>query len=234
MKKDFSLQSFKSSASNASDFLKTKGYDIPRSLMLNTFSVFMGMKNWNTAQAMLSNEKENKKQDILDEIIKSKNGLVLISSKDPQKIINYIHNVISIKLIKETRDSKILRSQVFEKYYKDLDNNIYDNIEKESTFLLSTYIHFESYFKKNGKNIVYNFLRRDPDYIILDLLTDSEQLMSTMNAAYTGHLVFLGVDLKNKNNAKEELFEMLIKKDNVKLNDVLNLNDVIKEIIHLD
>lgn len=58
--------------------------------------------------------------------------------------------------------------------------------------------------------------------------------MSTMNAAYTGHLVFLGVDLKNENNAKEELFEMLIKKDNVKLNDVLNLNDVIKEIIHLD
>lgn len=194
MKKEFSLQSFKSSASNASDFLKTKGYDIPRSLMLNTLSVFMGMKNWNTAQAMLSNEIVNKKENTLDEIIKSKNGLVLISSNDPQKIIDYIKNIISIKLMKEVNNGKVLRSEVFE----------------------------------------YNFLRREPDYIIIDLLKNNKDLIFAMNAASTGHLVFLGVDLKDKNNAKEKLFEMLIKKDNVKLNDVLNLNDVIKEIIHLD
>ena len=95
MKKEFSLQSFKSSAFNASDFLKSKGHNIPRSTMLNALSVFTGMKNWNTAHGILSSD--NNKKDLLD----FNSGLILISSTDPQKIINYIHNKVCFDLLKK-------------------------------------------------------------------------------------------------------------------------------------
>ena len=46
----------KQSLKNLSVFLKDKGYKIPRSLMFNTLSVFLGLKNWNTAQSILNSQ----------------------------------------------------------------------------------------------------------------------------------------------------------------------------------
>lgn len=44
MNKNFTLQSFKSAVSNASDYLKGKGLEVSHSTMLNVFSVFWEVK----------------------------------------------------------------------------------------------------------------------------------------------------------------------------------------------
>jgi len=43
MNKEFTVQNFKSASCNASDYLKGKGYDVPRGVMLNMLSVFLGI-----------------------------------------------------------------------------------------------------------------------------------------------------------------------------------------------
>lgn len=231
MNKNFSMQSFKASASNASDFLKNKGYEIPRSLMLNTLSVFLGLKNWNTAQSILNSQTQEKESN---DITKFNNGLILISSKDPQKIIDYIHEKISIDLLKKTENKKILRSQVHEKYYKNLDVKIYDTLIKKSAFSIITSTGFETYYKGNSKEVIKNFLRRRPDYTILDLLTESKQIRFALEAASTGMLMFLGVELKETESAKEQLFNSLLQSGSITFNDALWIDDIVKHVIYLD
>lgn len=92
MNKNFTLQSFKSAVSNASDYLKGKGLEVSHSTMLNVFSVFLGSKNWNTLQAELK-EKNNK--DVGDnDLYKLKSGIILIISENEQDYVDYINNVI--------------------------------------------------------------------------------------------------------------------------------------------
>lgn len=54
--KNFDLKTFKNKAANASDFLKSKGHDIPKTTLLHTLSVFLGEKNWNSLQASLKKD----------------------------------------------------------------------------------------------------------------------------------------------------------------------------------
>lgn len=92
MNKKFTLQSFKSAVSNASDYLKGKGLEVSHSTMLNVFSVFLGSKNWNTLQAELK-EKNNKEVDD-NYLYNLKSGIILVISKNEQDYIDYINNVI--------------------------------------------------------------------------------------------------------------------------------------------
>lgn len=63
--KNYDLKSFKNKAAQTSDFLKSKGHDIPKTTLLHSLSLFMGEKNWNTMQAAL------KKENIMDSDKKS-------------------------------------------------------------------------------------------------------------------------------------------------------------------
>lgn len=60
--KEYSLQTFKASASNTSQFLEGKGYKIPQTTLLHALSVFVGEKNWNTLQGLLKNQSEKQTQ----------------------------------------------------------------------------------------------------------------------------------------------------------------------------
>lgn len=60
--KEYTLQTFKASASNTSQFLESKGYKVPQTTLLHALSVFVGEKNWNTLQALLKNKVEQASQ----------------------------------------------------------------------------------------------------------------------------------------------------------------------------
>lgn len=54
MQKEFDLKTFKKSASNVSGFLKDKNVDISHVTLYNALSLFLGYKNWNTLNNVLS------------------------------------------------------------------------------------------------------------------------------------------------------------------------------------
>ena len=79
MKKQFNLQNFKSSSAKMSDYLKNKGHKIPYNVLLNSLSLFLGEKNWNTLEGLLQNEesKDNKKIPLFE-----KSSSIYIVSSD--------------------------------------------------------------------------------------------------------------------------------------------------------
>lgn len=57
--KDFTLDTFKRKSSKISDFLKTKGYHVPKSTLNHALSLMLDENNWNTLKSKLENKKEN-------------------------------------------------------------------------------------------------------------------------------------------------------------------------------
>lgn len=200
MNKNFTLQSFKSAVSNASDYLKGKGLEVSHSTMLNVFSVFLGSKNWNTLQAELK-EKNNK--DVGDnDLYKLKSGIILIISENEQ---DYINNVITKKIFNVRGNDKIIRNLAEEKYYSLLKtsirrkpdvisvNNLSYNSKNdlfESVLLNQNHHQHEEliinttklnkYLISPFENINYpvlkNAMRRSPDIIICDNLLYASQI----------------------------------------------------------
>lgn len=104
--KNYDLKSFKNKAAQTSDFLKSKGYDIPKTTLLHSLSLFMGEKNWNTMQAAL------KKENIMDSDKKSPVDLNVTTvqgflggassiSKDSAHIYKFLDQDYSLATLKQ-------------------------------------------------------------------------------------------------------------------------------------
>jgi len=104
--KNYDLKIFKNKASQTSDFLKSKGYDIPKTTLLHSLSLFMGEKNWNTMQAAL------KKENIMDSDKKSPVDLNVTTvqgflggassiSKDSAHIYKFLDQDYSLATLKQ-------------------------------------------------------------------------------------------------------------------------------------
>ena len=104
--KNYDLKIFKNKASQTSDFLKSKGYDIPKTTLLHSLSLFMGEKNWNTMQAAL------KKENIMDSDKKSPVDLNVTTvqgflggassiSKDSAYIYKFLDQDYSLAILKQ-------------------------------------------------------------------------------------------------------------------------------------
>lgn len=260
MNKNFTLQSFKSAVSNASDYLKGKGLEVSHSTMLNVFSVFLGSKNWNTLQAELK-EKNNK--DVDDNALYNlKSGIILVISKNEQDYIDYINNVIMKEIFNIRANDKIIRNLAEEKYYSLLKTSIRrmpDTISGSDLVSTSQNDLFEASLlnkNQNGKllinttklnkylispfeNINYrvlkNAMRRSPDIIICDNLLYASQF-DLVPASLTGHLVIVGMKAKNETDALTKVWDTFSKEDNYRdgyINSQI-VKDEVKKIIDLN
>lgn len=260
MNKNFTLQSFKSAVSNASDYLKGKGLEVSHSTMLNVFSVFLGSKNWNTLQAELK-EKNNK--DVDDNALYNlKSGIILVISKNEQDYIDYINNVIMKKIFNIRANDKIIRNLAEEKYYSLLKTSIRrmpDTISGSDLVSTSQNDLFEASLlnkNQNGKllinttklnrylispfeninyNVLKNAMRRSPDIIICDNLLYASQF-DLVPASLTGHLVILGMKAKNETDALTKVWDAFSKEDNYRdgyINSQI-VKDEVKKIIDLN
>lgn len=260
MNKNFTLQSFKSAVSNASDYLKGKGLEVSHSTMLNVFSVFLGSKNWNTLQAELK-EKNNK--DVDDNALYNlKSGIILVISKNEQDYIDYINNVIMKEIFNIRANDKIIRNLAEEKYYSLLKTSIRrmpDTISGSDLVSTSQNDLFEASLlnkNQNGKllinttklnrylispfeninyNVLKNAMRRSPDIIICDNLLYASQF-DLVPASLIGHLVIVGMKAKNETDALTKVWDTFSKEDNYRdgyINSQI-VNDEVKKIIDLN
>ena len=260
MNKNFTLQSFKSAVSNASDYLKGKGLEVSHSTMLNVFSVFLGSKNWNTLQAELK-EKNNK--DVDDNALYNlKSGIILVISKNEQDYIDYINNVIMKEIFNIRANDKIIRNLAEEKYYSLLKTSIRrmpDTISGSDLVSTSQNDLFEASLlnkNQNGKllinttklnrylispfeninyNVLKNAMRRSPDIIICDNLLYASQF-DLVPASLTGHLVIVGMKAKNETDALTKVWDTFSKEDNYRdgyINSQI-VKDEVKKIIDLN
>ena len=77
-------------------------------------------------------------------------------------------------------------------------------------------------------------IRRKPSHIIIDMFEGEETIRGLISAATLGHLVFVGVNVKNNNSAKDELFNCFIKENGVNIEDIILFERLIKVVIDLD
>lgn len=90
-------KNLKQSATNLSNFLKTKGFNIPRNIILDATSKVFFVKNWNTIEAMSKNNiepiKEERKKILCININLSESEVILLlnkSMKDTSNISFYM------------------------------------------------------------------------------------------------------------------------------------------------
>lgn len=228
MNKNFTLQSFKSAVSNASDYLKGKGFEAPRSSMLEAFSIFLGSKNWNTLQASL--KEKNTKNDDLDDVYRLPSGIILVISKNEQEYIDYINNVIMDNIFNIRENDRIIRNLAEEKYYKNYSEMV-SNYKNE----VNGNRYFMSPFENINYNVLRNSMRRSPDVIICDNILYASKSDFIM-ASQTGHLVIAGLKAKNETDALTKVWHTFSKEDDYK-NGYLNshiVRDEVKKVIELN
>lgn len=225
MNKEFTRQNFKSASSNASDYLKGKGYNVPRGVMLNMLSVFLGSKNWNTLEAQLSNTNTVKNDNIVK---KRLDGLTLVISKDKEEYIKYINNVLLSSIVEENEGvKKILHYQSdkeisldLEKHADSFERNIFENYQ-------SYEVHYSRSEQKSLSNslesICRNALRRAPDVICLaDLNPNIKMYSSILDMALTGHILILGMQANDEDDAKAKIIKALLSEGSASEDDIHN------------
>lgn len=206
MNKNFTLQSFKSAVSNASDYLKGKGFEASHSAMLEAFSIFLGSKNWNTLQASL--KEKNTKNNDLDDIYKHPSGIILVISKNEQEYIDYINNVIMRKIFNIRENDRIIRNLAEEKYYKDYLEMV-SNYKNE----VNGNRYFMSPFENINYNVLRNAMRRSPHVIICDNILYSSKSDLIM-ASQTGHLVIAGMKAEDEIDALTKVWDTFSRENN--------------------
>lgn len=239
MNKEFTLQNFKSASSNASDYLKGKGHDVSRAVMLNMLSVFLGAKNWNTLEAQLS------KSNIVrsDGTIKNElQGLIVVISKDKDEYIKHINNVLLSSIIEQNKkfvrvlhyqsDKEMLINQ--ESYPDCFSGKIWnkDNDDGYEIF----YCQMPQTTYNSCSDIIRSSMRRVPDVICIgDLNPGLEIDSSLIKAAQSGHLVVLGFQADDETEAKNKIVNALLSKGNMSENDARQRFDIVlQHIINLN
>lgn len=228
MNKNFTLQSFKSAVSNASDYLKGKGFEASHSSMLEAFSIFLGSKNWNTLQASL--KEKNTKNNDLDDIYKLPSGIILVISKNEQDYIDYINNVIIKTIFNKRENDKIIRNLAEEKYYKDYSEMVsnYKNEINGNRYLMSP-------FENINYNVLRNSMRRSPHVIICDNILYASKSDLIM-ASQTGHLVIAGMKAEDEIDGLTKVWDTFSKENNYH-NGYYNshiVRDEVKKVIDLN
>lgn len=219
MKKEFNLQKFKSASSNIDNFLKGKGYTIPRSTMLNALSVFLGSKNWNTLQAELKEHKS--RHNPLQNMITNNYGLFFVCSSDSNKIDEYINGKAITFLFDNLKQKKIIQyTDIIDKYNIDVKDNLFYQINTE-------------YFK-NTSELIRHVMRRDLDYLVINNLSINNYFNDVLKVAMSGHLVICGIVTSEPENLKENLFNQIIEEDKNNFRKAMLLNEHIRDIIILD
>lgn len=104
--KNYDLKIFKNKAAQTSDFLKSKGYDIPKTTLLHSLSLFMGEKNWNTMQVALKKEniKDSDKPSTVDLNVTTVQGFLSGASsisKDSSHIYKFLDQDYSLATLKQ-------------------------------------------------------------------------------------------------------------------------------------
>lgn len=238
MNKEFTLQNFKSASSNASDYLKGKGYDVPRAVMLNMFSVFLGAKNWNTLEAQLSNNNNVKHNDIVK---KRPDGLTLVISKDKEEYIKYINNVLLSSIVEENEwVKKILQYQSDREISLKLEENAHSFAKKLWGSSLSYEVSYSRHYQKSPYDslgsICRNAMRRAPDVICLaDLDSDIKMDSFIFDMALSGHVLILGIQANDENEAKNEIINALLSEGKMSEKDIREHFDIaLQNIINLN
>lgn len=143
--KEYTLQTFKASVSNTSQFLEGKGYKIPQTTLLHALSVFVGEKNWNTLQPLLKNKPEKQTQsdnNIPKDVNKIINELLDNVERDNdtknKELLNQIeiYDQIIDKPERQKNDEKVSATLSFIKNRLDLINDeFFINWEKNKCLL---------------------------------------------------------------------------------------------------
>lgn len=228
MNKNFTLQSFKSAVSNASDYLKGKGFEASHSSMLEAFSIFLGSKNWNTLQASL--KEKNTKNDDLDDVYRLPSGIILVISKNEHEYIDYINNVIMKKIFDTRENDKIIRNLAEEKYYKDYSEMV-SNYKNE----INGNRYFMSPFENINYNVLRNSMRRGPHVIICDNILYASKSDLIM-ASQTGHLIIAGMKAEDEIDGLTKVWDTFSKENNYH-NGYFNshiVRDEVKKVIDLN
>lgn len=210
MKKQFNLQSFKSSAAKMSDYLKNKGHKVPYSVLLNSLSLFLGEKNWNTLEHVFNDSKSDQ-QSLFDK----NSSIYIISSSQQSKIDEYINKIVISHISNTFSDKRIVQK-----------NNCEFNQCNFSNVIL-----FDKKIKDNNFFIKYA-MRLDPDYIVINELKD--QAESIIMAAMTGHIVIAGIVSNSKEDVKDEIFNNFISEDQRNYKNAIILDKFISSVIYLD
>lgn len=182
--KNYDLKSFKNKAAQTSDFLKSKGYDIPKTTLLHSLSLFMGEKNWNTMQATLKKEniKDSDKPSTVDLNVTTVQGFLggaSSISKDSSHIYKFLQHDYSLATLKQ------LANQLGFSYTDDKDlafclphldsiSKKIENIEGEiyfKQFILSfSDCAPEALSIHNDKQIMYTDVKNPYDYFLNGLV----------------------------------------------------------------
>lgn len=219
MKKEFNLQKFKSASSNIDNFLKGKGYTIPRSTMLNALSVFLGSKNWNTLQAELKEPKS--RHNPLQNMVNNNYGLFFVCSSDFNKIDEYINKKAIPFLFDNLKQKKIIQyTDIIDKYNIDVKDNLFYQINTE--------------YLKNTSELIRHVMRRDLDYLVINNLSINNYFDDVLKVAMSGHLVICGIVTNEPENLKENLFNQIIEEDKNNFRKAMLLNEHIRDIIILN
>lgn len=163
--KEYTLQTFKASASNTSQFLEGKGYKIPQTTLLHALSVFVGEKNWNTLQALLKNKSDEKTccehdseniTKIIDKILENLNdtSYLCIVKEETEETLSFIKN--RLQKIKE----KLFARWEEDKYYIDsttINEDIHNFSSSKWHYDIANHI-------LNKYDLFCNNISKNPDY----------------------------------------------------------------------
>lgn len=223
MNKEFTVQNFKSASSNASDYLKGKSYDVPRGVMLNMLSVFLGAKNWNTLEAQLSQNNIVKNNDIVK---KRPYGLTLVISKDKEQYIKYINNVLLSSIVEKNEWVKKILHYKSNKEISICLKGHPDSFSKkvwgkDKCYDVSYIQSCQNYPHDSLESICRNALRRAPDVICLaDLNPDMKIDSSIFDMVLTGHVLILGMQANDEDEAKAKIIKALLSEGSVSEDDI--------------
>lgn len=229
MKKQFNLQNFKSSASKTGGYLKNKGYNVPREILLDSLSFFLGIKNWNTMESILRNDNNEKLSINKNSMLKNNNynnllfnkdsSIYIIAADNQKKIDEYINKTAIPYLFENFNNKKIIQrgSNDFVQYDNHTSNLI---------------LFKQSMSEKDNNFFVKYSMRLDPDYIIINELNN--QAESVIMAAITGHIVIIGIVSDSKEDIKDEIFNQLLSKGQQLYKNAILLNNSISSITYLD
>jgi len=155
--KDFTLDTFKRKCSKISDFLKSKGHNVPISTLHHALSLMLDENNWNTLKPKLETKKESL-------IKKNDNLLDIYDMAIKEKTIREIYEFFFSRLF------PIKDSYLFEKEIKDIAKKI--NV-----------VDFEQYFMPQffltDNNLSKHNVIGDEDLLkisLLDNIENSEKL----------------------------------------------------------
>lgn len=213
MKKQFTTQNFKSSAKKTGDYLNNKGYNIPRSTILNSLSLFLGYKNWNTLESILKNNTDSE-----NSLFNRDSSIYIISADNQESIDSYISNTVIPYILNNFNEKKIIQRGI-------------NSIEKYKNYNSNFILFDKNHHLNNNSLFIKHCMRLDPDYIIVNDINNYAE--SIVMAAITGHIVIIGIVSDSYEDIVDKIFNNLFSQDQKTYQNAILLKESISKIIKL-